>query len=182
MLRTASETELLGGLRSVLESETDDQRAQIFCEAMFNTVVAVGRHFTHTTTTRTDVLSQQFAQLLQFIYGLFDNCGISRRSTIFDAAQSTCRQFRKPIDDLMDLVVYSNPLIAVYWYQLEGRLSISLRITRDEGLFISILCRLYSTPEQHSISILSLLRGLLLLVCTRCTSPFLLCCRHCLYS
>ena len=139
VLRTTKEAELLSGLLSILKVDSDQERARAFLQALFDVILLVGRHFTHPTTPHSDVLSQQFAQLLQFVYGLVDNCGQDASSVIFAAAREVAVGVYHPLDELMGLVIYSDPLIAVYWYQLCGRLNLHSMTTPSEG-GANILC------------------------------------------
>ncbi|EGD75961.1 hypothetical protein PTSG_00669 [Salpingoeca rosetta] len=171
VLRTTKETELLAGLQSVLLLDTDEERALALVECLFKVIVLVGRHFTHPTTSRSEVLSQQFAQLLQFVYGLVDTCGRQPSSVVFRAAQEAVTRVHETVDGLMDLVIYSNPLIAVYWYQLYGRLH-PTRMTRPDEVFGCLRTLETTVPTSVNFGRDIAARGAFLLLCERWALQF----------
>eukprot|EP00043_Microstomoeca_roanoka_P018356 m.195756 g.195756 ORF g.195756 m.195756 type:complete len:2762 (-) comp16809_c0_seq3:28-8313(-) len=171
VLRTTSEAELLAGLKSVLALESPGDLALAFVQCLFEIIVLVGRHFTHPMTARTDVLSQQFAQLLQFVYGLVDNCARQAGSVMFTTAQEIAAKYHDAIDELMELVIYSNPLIAVYWYQLYGRLCPALMIDNQQ-VFGCLRHLREATVSGLNFGQEIASRGALLLLCERWSLQF----------
>lgn len=89
--------------------------AHVLAEFLLVAIRVVALHFTRDTTVRSDVLSQQFAQLLQYSYVMLSR---GSSSALVQAARDLAEDHCGAISEAMSLAVYSNSLLAVYWCQI----------------------------------------------------------------
>lgn len=135
---------LLAGLEDVITCaelpESDVSPAGCLVEFFFAALVKVASDFV-TNPVATEFDSQQFAQLLQFIFVILNK---SDSRILLTSAKGQAKVMAEAMMASMRLVVVAHPLIAIYWCQL-------LLLLRVDGVMWSTPCGL-DLPTSASIS------------------------------